>query len=138
MTSVHRRVSARVANGKTDSWDPAKIGLHFDTDNPFEVRITVTEGNETTTPPWLFDRTLLKAACITAGSTFGRGDVQVGHMPGPGGLRLRLSIAGCFLDLLCAREPVAEFIVRIDEISPPDQASYDVDAWLSELHGGTA
>ena len=160
MTGVHRKIHAwqspeppgwlvpnqkpRYMGGRQP--EPVELGLHFDTEDPFEIQaalITRHPTNRSATTgwlvaqgPWRFDRTLLKAALVAAaGVEFGHGDVRIVNVGGS--VTFRLATLGNDVTwITCSTTPCAAFIADVDRIVPPDAATYDVDAWLTELFEG--
>lgn len=148
MTHIRRTVTALVFDPAStpgpfapSAAHPVKLGLSFDDSRPFEVRLRLTDEDGVTSPPWRFERSLLKAACMVMSldgcepPEFGRGDVRI-SASGNGSLAFRLSIrgigevfVGCAAALPCA------FICDVDRLVPPDAAAYDVDAWIAGLLG---
>ena len=120
----------------------------FDTDNPAAVSMALKvsddawAGNNPAPGTWLFDRMLLKAAAIVeplavAGRStkFGEGDVQCGRVPSGVAFHLRCR-NGTEIWGVADLATVVGFVAGVDALVPPDEVSYDVDAWLSSLQGG--
>jgi hypothetical protein len=142
MTSLHRRVEALRYTGipgipagtsqPPPSGERAVLGLHYHAEIPCEVRLAIQFGP----PPWVFDRTLLKAACMVIGGTWGDGDVVVGTI-GTGSLCFRLVAPDRQVTYLaCKTAEVRAFICDSERIVPPEKETYDVDQWVAGLLGG--